>query len=467
MQPQVVLASSGQEWRRLLEQSAASRAGDDEVTTFRREIGLPTDRPVVMSGHQAQLWHPGILAKYFAGEALAALVDAASFAWLVVEQDANEPGLIRLPVRRAAGRQSGGRALRVETWALDAGAKSIAADTPAGGRPAIKPTSPPALEAGERWAAPHVEAGIAAIRSALIKHAGAESAAMQFGAAALDLLEPLSPTRPVLVRSMAIARTSLFARVLDRMRADAAACIRAYNAAVVEYPHERIQPLTEGELPLWVLEPATAGTLKRRRATVEDLTRSPAELAPRALLMTGLLRWAACDLFIHGLGGGGSQGDHAGYDRITERWFSAWLGEERTLAPSVVATATVRLNIDHQGPGPEELRRSQWLAHRARHEPRLLNDAAADEQKQVMVREIRALKRSGADPRPLYRRMHALLEQSRQTHAGRLVEFKLAAESAASRLGDAEIAADRTWAFPLYEPEQLVDLRTRIAGQIG
>lgn len=457
----------GGEWRGVLHRSMASRHGDERTRAFRRELGLPDHRPVVMSGHQAQFWHPGILAKFFAGDALASAVGGGvTFAWLVVEQDVNDPGSMRLPVRRAATNGSGG--LRVETWAIDAKSRVLPADVPAGARAAVKPMPVPTLAPGESWAAPGVSAGVAAIAAALTRRAGERTATAQWGEATLDLLAPYTEERPRLVLSLAMSRTGLFAEVIAKMRLDRAACAESYNRAVVEHPHERVQLLGEGELPLWVMD-SSAGTMLRRRATIADLERPVEQLAPRALLMTGLLRWAACDLFIHGTGGGGGGGGaaHAGYDRITEQWFGDWLGSATVLAPSVVATATVRLNIEHDGPGPAELRRSQWLAHRARHEPALLDDAAADERKRAMVQEIRLLKRSGADARPLYRRMHQLLEESRQAHADRLVEFKVAAESAAGRLGDAEIATDRTWAFPLYEPEQLAELRSRVRGEVA
>ena len=36
------------------------------------------------------------------------------------------------------------------------------------------------------------------------------------------------------------------------------------------------------------------------------------------------------------------------------------------------------------------------------------------------------------------------------------------ADSAAARSAEAEIIADRTWAFPLYEPEQLQALKAAV-----
>ena len=51
---------------------------------------------MVMSGHQAEVWHAGILTKMLALRGVAGAAGARA-AWVVVDQDANEPGIIRYP----------------------------------------------------------------------------------------------------------------------------------------------------------------------------------------------------------------------------------------------------------------------------------------------------------------------------------------------------------------------------------
>src|SRR5579864_8908961 len=87
---------------------------DGRAQRFPEELGLPGDRPVIMSGHQAQVWHPGILAKLMAARS-AAKLSAAAVAWLVVDQDDHEPWEIRYPVRRGDGR------LESRIWRMDGG----------------------------------------------------------------------------------------------------------------------------------------------------------------------------------------------------------------------------------------------------------------------------------------------------------------------------------------------------------
>ena len=42
---------------------------------LREQLGLPVHGPVIMTGHQAEFWHPGILAKYLACDAAGAIFE--------------------------------------------------------------------------------------------------------------------------------------------------------------------------------------------------------------------------------------------------------------------------------------------------------------------------------------------------------------------------------------------------------
>src|SRR5690606_18211638 len=62
----------------------------------RAAVGLPADRPVVLSGHQPTLWHAGILAKLLAACELAAATGAAA-GWIVPDADESDPTTARVP----------------------------------------------------------------------------------------------------------------------------------------------------------------------------------------------------------------------------------------------------------------------------------------------------------------------------------------------------------------------------------
>src|SRR5262245_63399468 len=67
---------------------------------MRRELGLP-DGLIVLAGHEAEFWHPGVLAKHMAIVAAAAAMrrggTAATPVWLTVDHDTHEPWRIAYP----------------------------------------------------------------------------------------------------------------------------------------------------------------------------------------------------------------------------------------------------------------------------------------------------------------------------------------------------------------------------------
>jgi hypothetical protein len=279
-----------------------------------------------------------------------------------------------------------------------------------------------------------------------------------------------------MIAGTGLARTGLFAELVGRVRGDSARAIATYNAAVRGHPGARMAELGKDELPLWHI-PRAMGS-GRRRVFASKLDAVPVgELAPRALLMTGMLRWAGCELFVHGTGGAGGAGDDGagGYDAITTEWFREWLGVE--IAPTALVTANVRLNIAAaNGAGgtitPEEIARARWLAHAARHRPALLHDAEGESAHGRAVATLVGL-RNRRDPesrrvkREAFGMLHATLERVRARHAGELERLGAEAAAAAGRREEAEIITDRTWAFALYEREQLEELQRRIDGAFG
>lgn len=416
-------------WRDLLRHNTTPAAA-----TFRQQLRLPTDRPIIMTGHQAEFWHPGILAKYLAADAAAAALHASP-AWLVVDQDRADSTDLHYPTRDG----------RIATLTARAGA------------PVPQLPSPP-----DPAAAP----GLAAIGDALARHADQPTLARRVSAAITDLLHPLlSQPGPPTVFATELSATSLFAQLVARMRDDPESCVRAYNAAAAAHPTSGIRPLVlddvqyRYELPLWHLPPAGP----RARVYAEMLDTVPTrELAPKALFMTGLVRLAGCDLFIHGTGGGGD-GGHEGYDLVTEDWLSAWLSIPRAdLAPIVTVTATLYLRTDAPPPPTHaQVARALWTAHHARHNPGSIGEAEADRRKRDLVAAIAA--DHGPERRRHYRQLHAFLDRYRGQRRDELAHLDRTAAAAAARASDPDLRTVRTWPFPLYPGRDLTDLRARIA----
>ncbi len=259
---------------------------------------------------------------------------------------------------------------------------------------------------------PSVRAGIARIGEA---YAGAPGDGIPRIMDALrTLIAPLIPPAPS-VFATALASTEAFAALLEAMRADPGACVRAYNRACAAHPDAGMRPLVaeeapgQVELPLWRLVPGE----RKRPVFARELPSIPAhELAPRALLMTGLVRLFACDLFIHGFGGGGLDGA-GGYEAINDGWFAAWRETSAPVraalpwppAPYVTVTATRLLPLGAEAPPTAaEAARAVWRAHHALHDPGALHDPAGAAR--VLVGSLPNLSAVCAaaadDPRPVH-----------------------------------------------------------------
>jgi hypothetical protein len=434
-------------WGSLLRHDTSAQA-----TTMRRELGLPVDRPLIMTGHQVEFWHPGILAKYMAADAAARTLGAGT-AWILVDQDAQPTVQVRYPARDAEGR------LVVRTREYSAAGAS--------------PLSP------HDDIAPLVAAGLANIEEAMSRHRDEPVLVRRAAGALRDLMMPLLSDEPACIFATELGKTTLFGALVERMRQDPEQLCATYNAAVARHPSAGVRSLVVNEvqdryeLPLWHITPAGA----RQRMYAELLDEVPAEaLAPRALLMTGLLRLAACDLFIHGTGGGGADEAREGYDRVTEEWLIAWLDMPReSLAPATVVTATLRLPLSERPlPTRAEVAQSTWRAHHARHDPASIGDRGGAEYKRMLVASLSAMRReadgeggrgAGGASREralLFERLHDFLSAYREQHRDELAGLALEAGHLRRRLEESAILLDRTWPFPLYPGSSLQELRARI-----
>lgn len=412
----------------------------DNQRDARRALGLPTDRPIVMSGHQAGFWHAGILAKHFAIDA-AARAAGAHAAWVVVDQDTEPPQRLSRPVRE------GDRLVRRD-HDFESG---VHPDTPTGVRPAVRMP-----EGGEDF-----ESVVGALNAAR-----AGSSAEQAARANASLVRTRTGVAaPDLVRATVLWKTEAFGELVAAMRGDPAACVDAYNAAARAHPEAGVRELIARpavdrfELPLWRVR---AGE-PRRGVMADELGDVPIEeLAPRALFMTAVVRLVLCDLFVHGTGG-------AAYDRVTDAWIGAWIG--RRLAPTAMATATLRLDPARFGgvtPASEaEVARAKWRAHAARHRADVLGDDDAERERLALVDAIERLPRGSAERLAAYRRLHAFIEGHRAAHGDAIEALRAEATRVEGTRVDAAIALDRTWPWVLHDDGDLVVLRDRIDGAFG
>lgn len=415
----------------------AGRMGSGVIASGAPDGSGSPARPVVATGHQASLWHPGILVKDLAAAEAARRLGGVAL-HVLADQDVHEAWRIDLPVVE-------GDRLRVASRGLAATQGGV----PTGRQPA---------------AGSFEVSGIAGLDAALSEAAGRsfETLAEQAGFVAERYRSGVMGAATPVAAATDLAHTARFGELVDRMTDDPLACVSAYNAAAGAVPEAGMGELKvtdrRVELPLWS-SPWQGGRLRvfaekqegggyALRAGGKPVDRG--DLLPRALLMTGLWRDGLCDLFVHGVGGGV-------YRRVTDLWWERWLGEG--LAPVVVATADVRVDFAVPVAEPEEVRRAVWRRHWLPHNL----DRALGLSGEAVQRKRSLLDRMG-DDRDRRRRARAFRELSEinagwvEQHRGEIEAADSEAARAQAGLANRASARRRDWALAVYPDEALARL---------
>lgn len=424
------------------------------------------------TGHQAFLWHPGILAKDLALQWSARRWQAAAF-HLIVDQDVHEVLGLLLP---AASED------RLVVQQLRLGHE----------RPGV-PTGyqPPALDperlSGIFWSQTceqHARRGgcAASLEVAALNQAcrnlpvACHSLAEQMAVLLHRLKQPYAGDLPIMLTSDLVG-LPCYRRLLEAMRTDARRCVRAYNAAVRSRPEARLKPLRlepdRVELPLWAVrwqqprQPVFADLADREIwLTFEDgqrINEAQWTVLPRALPMTALLRSVLCDLFVHGTGGGV-------YDQVMADWWTSWAGGPGgDLAPMTVATADLYLDFQVPVGGPADLAQAIWRRHSLPHNIDRFVPPAALAPVAAQVARKQALLAHMDDDRDRRRRraafdeLHQINERLAESQAAQVAEAEDAVDRARAGLVNRAIAGRRDWPFALYPPAELQELVARVA----
>lgn len=429
---------------------------------------LPGAAPV-WSGHQPGLWHPGILAKLLLADVLSAAETGPAPVWLVVDHDNVEPLRFDVPTRR-------GDHLAAVSLKLGAEAPGV----PPGCRRACPAPEPDDL--ANIWpvaaAVPMRRLEEALERLPPRPATPAEHAT----ALALDLAAPLLSRRPEVVYSSRLFEHPRlgprFRTLVHRLLHDATAAVAALNRAARAHRSAGVAPLSLHpllvELPLWSL--AEGRPRERVYADLADtdpwlvnaagdrLNPASAWLAPRALLMTALVRGEglACSHFLHGTGG-------ARYDRITDDWWATWRPDE-PLAAVGVATANLRLGLDAPLADRDELAAAKWRAHHLPHNLDREPDVAPGHPD--LINEKRILLSGMDDDRDRSRRaaafgrIHRINEALGDAHHVLLDRTRTAVATAEAGVRNRRTALRRDWPLFLYPAETLQNLRSAIVNRV-
>ena len=422
--------------------------------------------PVIATGHQASLWHPGILAKDLAVLAAADSLGAGAL-HVVVDQDTHEAYRLELPVIQD-------QQLTVEVVQLGECDREV----PTGFQPAVDSQllRQDLLGAKQRLGRA-LAADIAPLIAAFTDLPPCHTIAEQI-AVVISRLRGLatSPCHMPIFFASQLRTLPAFGEVLEKMLRDPLACVSRYNqsvdAAVTSGMLKLVVEPDRVELPLWALrwgeqrhrvfadlsDSKTILTLANGQRVEIDL--EPADhqsyvgdrfmLAPKALLMTALLRRWCCELFVHGHGGG-----H--YDLATEDWWSRWQGEE--LAPMAVVSADLFQDFEVPFADTATFQRAVWWTQHLKYNvDRVKGVQSLDPQ---IVARKRYLLDHMNDDRDRVRRAAAFAEirQINDDLVRMAPDLMLQAQQqldrARSGIANQTAARKRDWCFALYDRARL------------
>ncbi len=416
------------------------------------ELNLPHSDITVATGHQAELWHPGILSKFVWAHEQATRAGAA-FAHLLVDTDTRNPLAFKAPI----GGPDSGETFHVGVHSFAAGRPTgTAACAYAAGAPV--PFEPRIGNAVANFALSCVQEGVANTLSALQEWSTATDGPTQAWHALSALCAQglhAAPgggawiTAAPWVRSSQLLRTTLGVELMARALQNPQACADAFNKGARTVPRAA-RPLTEMdaggvELPLWQVD--HTGMRKRVSSRMlPELQRMGATLVPRAFLTSAIARAALCDRFVHGTGG-------ALYERATEIFVGEWLGTE--LPAFDLATATLRLPFpaDQQTPVVTPAhRRHVWF------DPEGEPGSAISDRKKHLLAAVNAAPRRSTARRQAWKHMHQEIGRARAMRSAELADLLRRESQDRQRSHSALIRADRTWPVPLHPSESLTRL---------
>lgn len=470
--------------------SLARRELIDAASFFSARIGVPVaeagdpEAPIVLTGHQPELYHTGVWVKDFllqrvadetGATAIDVVVDSDAFDMLAIVSPCMAPEVRRCRHYLAVGASDRCFACTPSLTPSEVDRFAEAASTMLATLPA-----PAVLR--------HFETFVACLREAA---ADAETLA-ELITFARRRYEAPAGTDYLELPVTTMARTEAWATFVAGIALDAVRFAEDYNAELAEYrratrTRSSAQPFPDlaidgdaVELPLWALESQHRSTVWARRGSlgvelvaegsviarlgestskaIDAVRGSAAIIAPKALMLTMFNRLFVCDLFIHGVGGGR-------YDAVTDGVCRRYFGVEPPRF--VVASMSMYLPLGVRAVTEEEVAAAKDRLNRLQHNPDALlgevefDDPAHREQAAVLAAEkarlVAAIAEPDADKKALGMRI-------REVNAGlsRLLEpLAISFEQEVARLegqrAAADVLTDRTYPFCFWSPHEIAD----------
>ncbi len=430
--------------REALDPASGGRQPPDGSTHQGADAPRSPDAPLLITGHQPELSHPGVWVKNFALNGLARKLGGTPLN-LIVDNDTLKSASLRFPDFPGHGPKAGiqsvpfdrldGEVPYEDRHILD---RELFRSFAERARPLTRCWGyEPLIE--REWIDIDFREGTVGRRFTLAR-VGCER---MWGCENLEL--PVSR----------LAGTEAFARFAGHVLADLPRFRDVYNAAIRAYRranHVRSKnhpapELPAGEAPFW----ERTATGRRKPASAAS---DPRLLRPRALTLTLFARVCLGDFFLHGIGGGK-------YDEVTDAIIRDYFGIDPPAYQ--VLSATLHLPLPGFPAAVADVKRADRLVRDLHWNPqRHLSEANRIRQEVVeLVREREAV--VAAEPpaadrtarREWFRRLQQLTERLRPFVADRVP----AAEAARARV-EAEAAANavlrrRDYSWVLYPEETL------------
>ncbi len=449
-----------------------------------RAPGAP-DAPIVATGHQPELYHPGVWVKDFLLQRLAEQTGATAFD-LVVDSDGFDsvalsspclrPGVSRCRAYLALGAQDG-----------------CYASTPVPAASEIDDFCRAAAENLSTLSAPAVARHFDAFCTELRSAANDAENLAELVTFARRRFESSAGTDYLELPVTEVARTEAYRRFVAGVALDARRFAQAYNEELAQYravhkTRSAAQPFPDLEiggelieLPFWAIRAGHRTSVSVRAladggvemlagsepfvslpadhaAAADALLAADVVVAPKAVALTLFTRVFACDLFIHGVGGGR-------YDRVTDGLVRRYLGVEPPAF--AVASLTVYLPLGAHLVTDEEVAEAKDRLNRLEHNPDALlaevdfdepaeqsKAAALAEEKARLVMQIATpdadKKALGLRIREVNAELSSLLAPLKDHYAAELAALESQREAN-------EILTDRTYPFCFWSPEEIAD----------
>ena len=424
------------------------------------------DRPLVATGHQTELYHPGVWAKHAAINAIADRVGGTAFHFAV---DTDQPKHLNIKWPGTTLPVTDDPAVTAADWS-----GLLAQPTPAH----LQTIEDAFRTACSRWNfEPMLGTVLSSLRRSSLEQVSL-SAAITNAQHELDWSLGLKH-HAMLVSPMLYSQTYLI--FVHHVLAKAGEFAADYNAALADYRREAgitnvMRPMPDlhvtddaVEVPFW-LDDLAGGT--RSRAEVRRvgnawvlvakgsefilqangkgevvaeafekwLRSQQLRLSPRALTLTTFLRLLVVDQFIHGIGGGR-------YDQVTDRLLSSHFG----IDPPRFAVATGTLYF------PGAVGQPRVCMPCLAQEGHRLKHSLLGERKHEIIKQINALPRRSVQRSLAFHNMHGALSSAATDHP-LLKEWSARFEASQLQERDELVLFDRELFYAMQTQERLATL---------